>query len=94
MHATPDDLPLPEGVKWAQFIADMREVVQYVISMDAFVARWDTIAGGRQYCCTKVKPPLLKMSLADWLQGERINSKRHLLELISDGVETKTEIVR
>lgn len=91
-----DRLPLPEGVFSARYIDGMREIVQYVVNIDGFLVRWDIIGtDSRQYCCKKKKPeggPAL--SIEEWCRGERINARRSLIELQSDGVETQTEIVR
>jgi hypothetical protein len=72
----------------------MREVAQYLVGIDTFLGRWDWDAPSGVRCCVKKKmPPNCGLSLDDWLRGERINAKRALLEIASDGVETSTEIV-
>lgn len=87
-------LPLPEGVKSAKYVQDMREIVVYEISTDKFRVRWDTIIDGIQYTVSKWQSENSDVTAEFFASTERASTRQLMVDLALTGIELEAKVVR
>ncbi len=73
-------LPLPEGLKHAIYVDDMRELAHYEIMGDCWLVRWDSVVNGIQKTVIKKMDCEFGKSIQSFIVAERADSKERILK--------------
>jgi len=86
-------LELPAGVSHACYVdGEMREIICYMVSIDAFLVRWDTLIDGWQYTVSKWQNAAYSHQKAqEFAKSERESTRRLLIDLARTGVEVEAK---